>query len=233
MVAYSHEKSLEQRSTHLDLLERMSYEVKDALNSIIGFSNIVKKTCQNKKQLEHISNILSSSEKLLIFTNNMNDVSKVIDKNYQTHKYIFSLKKLLEEVINSFNVIINKKKISVEFSTTELKIQNDNKIASQIFYGLFNHLIKATPESGFIQITTQKIQNEIIININTGTTKSGSKKKYTEISDILSCEKNICSDMDLFLVNKLTLLIGGKISFKTDKNNSYKIKISLPENIGK
>jgi signal transduction histidine kinase len=233
MVVYSQEKSLSQKATHVDLLERMSYEVKDALNSIIGFSKIVKKTCQNKKQLEHIANILNSSEKLLVFTNNMNDVSKVIDENYQTHNYSFSLKKLLEEVINSFNVIINKKKICVKLETSELKIKSDNKVTSQIFYGLFNHLIKATPQNGFIQINAQKIQDEIIINIHTGIIKTGNKKKYTEISDILTYEKNICSDMDLFLVNKLTLLTGGKISFKTDKNNSYKIKISLPENNNK
>lgn len=227
----SQEKNFNSEKAKLELIERMSYEVKTALTSIMGFSNIVQNTCQNKKQLEHIANIINSSRELLDFANNMNDISKLMSGKYNPQIYSFSLQKLIDDVIKSFNLLINKKEISLHLKISECKIKNDNKITSQLLYSLFSHILKTTTQKGFVSITTLEIQDKILIEVKTNFVDFNNSINYEKIEKILECETNLCSQIDLFLIKQLTHIIGGEISFCIDKQQCYQIKILLPLNI--
>lgn len=227
-MAYSQENSLNKENTRLALLERMTFEIKDSLTCIIGFSNIIQKTCQNQKQLENIAKILNSSEELLTFTNNMQNISNLISGKYHTSINSFSIKKTIEDVINSFNDILQKKKVYLHLKLNDSKIQNDNKITSQIFFCLFNHIIKAAPGNGKLTINTDEIADRVLVQISTDFSYCNEANRYNDIKEILACEQDICSQVDLFMIKKLTTLLGGKISFSKEKNG-YNIKLTLPK----
>lgn len=215
-----------------EVLDRISYEVKESLTSIIGFSNIIKKSCidscKNPKQEERLDKILFSSEKLLEFANNISDFSKLITEKYEANSYTFSTGKLLNELLLSFKAITKNKKIRFKLNISEIKIKNDYQLTSQIIYGLFSYLIKLSPEGSLIIVKNAVAKDGILIEIETAIIKSINKEKNQDLNNLLTEVDDYYGNLDFYLINHLITLIEGQIILSDPKENSSKIQIYIP-----
>lgn len=211
-----------------EVLDQISCEVKESLTSIIGFSNIIKSSCLDPKQIEQINNVLISSEKLLEFANNISDFSKLMSGKYEANNYTFSTKKLLNEILLCFESAIKKKAIYFEIDISEVKIKNDYQLTSQIIHSIFNHLIKMSPEDSVIFIKNKAFKNGIVIEINAEAVKSFNNDKIQDINDIANSKDNYNNDLSFCLTNHLINLIDGEITFSNLENNFSKIIIYIP-----
>ena len=214
-----------------EVLDQISYEVKESLNSIIGFSNIIKNSCLDPKQKEQINNVLISSEQLLKLANNISGLSKLISGKYETNSYPFSTEKLLNEIINSFESISQKKEINFKLKISEVKITNDYRLISQIIYSLIHYLTKISTENNSIIIKNTATAEGVLVEIETDITKFINQKKSKDLNDILNAEDNCCENLDFYLTKHLLSLINGQILFSNPTNYSSKIQVYIPSKI--
>lgn len=224
------EKLYDSENFQQELINKISYEFKDSLTSIIGFSEIIKNNCNSEENLHFISNVLTSSEKMLDFINSVSDFSVFTSKNYQKKPIDFCLKELSFEIISSFEAIIKKKNIKIQTTIPYFKIKSDHKIFTHILQGIFNHIIRIAPQNGVIFINIYKIKDKICYEIKTNSIVSLSNKETKEkLTDIMQQQENLCANMDLFFVKKLLNIINSKLLLGKDDNNQAVMKFCIKE----
>lgn len=147
-------------------LANMSHEIRTPLNAIIGFSNLLKTSkeinTQNQKQA---TIIYDSANSLLTIINDILDVSKIENGNFDVSYGKTDLYFLNKQVVELFSKNAYEKHIKLIYNI-------DNKIPSclmtdeirlkQVLSNLISNAIKFTPEKGIIKITIslQKIEDE-------------------------------------------------------------------------
>lgn len=200
-----------------DLMDKVSYEFKDSLTSIIGFSQIIKNNCRNQDQIKLIGNVLTSSERLLTFVNNVASFANFVSEHYQKNSNQFSLSELSCEILSSFDSVVRKKELVLQSEFPDFKIQNDHQIVSQVLYNIFDHILKIAPQNGAIFLKISKLNGEVLYEI-----KTNSLIPFANLN-----ADNICANMDLFFVKNLLEIIDGKIDLCKDENDFAFIKLCL------
>ncbi|HTM94065.1 MAG TPA: histidine kinase dimerization/phospho-acceptor domain-containing protein, partial [Flavisolibacter sp.] len=73
----SEKRSKELANMQEQFLANMSHEIRTPMNSILGFTNLLKRTELNPMQREYVQNIHSAGENLLTLVNDILDLSKI------------------------------------------------------------------------------------------------------------------------------------------------------------
>src|SRR5438309_843676 len=79
-------------------LANMSHEIRTPMNSILGFTNLLRRTELNPAQREYIQNIHSAGENLLTLVNDILDLSKIEAGMMQIEETRFSLRSMISSV---------------------------------------------------------------------------------------------------------------------------------------
>ncbi len=226
----SSKKLYDSEKFQLELIDKVSFEFKDSLTSIIGFSEIIKNNCNNEESLNFIGNVLTSSEKMLELINNISNFSRFVSQNYQKTTDYFCLKELSCEIMSSFDAIIKKKNIKIQANMSDFKIKNDHKIFTQILYSILNHIIRIAPQNGVIFINIYKFKDKICYEIKTNSTVSSiDNKKEENTIDLNEMQENLCVNMDLFFAKKLLNIINSNLLLEQDNNNFATIKFCISD----
>ncbi|PKP19653.1 MAG: hypothetical protein CVU05_10845, partial [Bacteroidetes bacterium HGW-Bacteroidetes-21] len=90
-------------------LKKMSHEFRIPLNSILGMTELMMKTELNQKQFNFMNVVMKSTENLLGILNDILDISKIENNELALQCKSFSLKELIQLVVNTnFYTIQNK-----------------------------------------------------------------------------------------------------------------------------
>jgi CheY-like chemotaxis protein/HPt (histidine-containing phosphotransfer) domain-containing protein/two-component sensor histidine kinase len=79
-------------------LANMSHEIRTPMNSILGFTNLLKRTELNPMQREYVQNIHSAGENLLTLVNDILDLSKIEAGMMSLEETRFSLRSMISSV---------------------------------------------------------------------------------------------------------------------------------------
>jgi PAS domain S-box-containing protein len=133
-------------------LANMSHEIRTPVHAIMGFSDLLKDTFDDReKQQEFIQIIQKSSEDLLHLIGDVIDVAKIEAGEIKVKKKPCNLNALLDELYFTFQAILQQKnkshlslKLSKPTSDVELYIETDLGRLKQIFNNLLSNAIKFT-----------------------------------------------------------------------------------------
>src|SRR5437763_14121504 len=95
-------------------LANMSHEIRTPMNSILGFTNLLRRTELNPAQREYIQNIHSAGENLLTLVNDILDLSKIEAGMMQIEETRFSLNSLVSSIGAMFREKIRQKGLSFD-----------------------------------------------------------------------------------------------------------------------
>lgn len=130
------------------LLLNISHEFKTPLNSIIGFSEILKMRCSNSEDYRCLENISYSSKHLLALIQDFLDVTRsqycqleVVRKNINTREIILN-------IINSFC------SIQIDYTLSDVTLYADEVRFRQVVYNLLSNAIKFNAVGAPIKILT-------------------------------------------------------------------------------
>lgn len=143
----SEKRSKELANMQEQFLANMSHEIRTPMNSILGFTNLLKRTELNPMQREYIQNIHSAGENLLTLVNDILDLSKMEAGMMQMEETRFSLRSMISSVGAMFIEKIREKdlKFNVLIDKDVPDILNGDAVRlTQILVNLISNAVKFT-----------------------------------------------------------------------------------------
>lgn len=145
-----------------------SHELKTPLNSIINFSEYIKKHLQKaefKKRdvlVEQIAQINTSGWHMLDMINNLLDSMKFRDGNVELVKTNFLLNSVVDDILFKYEHALQEIKL-IKLFKTECMLDNDREKVSQIVDNLISNAVKYSKDS--IGIIIKSNETEFVLEI--------------------------------------------------------------------
>jgi two-component system, sensor histidine kinase len=220
-------------------LARMSHEIRNPLNAILGLGKLLSQTELDNKQKELLSSIRSASESLLVVINDILDFSKIEAGKIAIEHVGFDLKKL---ALDALNVLQHK----AEEKMLSLFLEMDKNIApvligdpyriNQVLMNMLSNAVKFT-EEGSVSIKAslgmqskgfQQIQI-VIKDTGIGINEDYLKHLFDEFSqeDGSVARKFGGTGLGMSISKQLVDLMGGTLNVESKKNEGTMVTINL------
>jgi signal transduction histidine kinase/CheY-like chemotaxis protein len=157
----SEKRSKELANMQEQFLANMSHEIRTPMNSILGFTNLLKRTELNPMQREYIQNIHSAGENLLTLVNDILDLSKIEAGMMSMEETRFSLRSMVSSVGAMFIEKIREKdlKFNVHIDKDVPDILSGDAVRlTQILVNLISNAVKFT-DKGEISVYVQLLSS--------------------------------------------------------------------------
>lgn len=215
------------------LITKVSHEFKTPLNSIIGFSELLKSKTTDDKNIEYINNILTSSNYMMELVQNIIDVTKSQYKPLDLSYSIFNSKEVIETIIDCFNLK------TINYTLIDKTICADYTRFKQLVYNLISNAVKYSRQDMPIEIITYMEDSFFCFEIKDygeGISEKNIDKIFdffTQVSDDLY-KKQRGSGIGLSLCKVICEAHKGNIAVKSKKEKgsvfTFKIPIDKPNN---
>lgn len=203
----------------------MAHEIRNPLNSIALFSQLLKEGLDDHESLEYIDKILKEVDRVDATLIKLLDTAKrpkfaLTDVNLET---------VLHNALESFKPQTTSQGIKVEFSTNSLTadLKADPAELGQIFTNLFLNAIHEMPYGGILQVDMKTEHGFAVITIS-DTGKGISKEHLPNIFDPFFTTKSSGTGMGLSVVMRIVNNYNGRIEVTRTGETGTTFLIRLP-----
>lgn len=219
------------------LIATVSHDLKTPLNTIMGYSELLGNSDLSSKQVHFAKTIKSSSEYISQLVKDLLDLTQLEAGKIALENTSFSLPKLLSEIAKNMQSVYPNKEIDLQFEFDEKLNQNiisDSFRIKQISSNIIGNAYKFT-ENGFIKISAKinSPQNTIVISVqDSGIGIETNQQElifeeFTQAHDGIE-KKYGGTGLGLAISRKLTEILGGKLSLKSELEKGSEFIIELP-----
>jgi len=219
-------------------LSNMSHEIRTPLQSIIGYSEIIRK--QEHPQKKDIEAIYHSSGHLLQIVNEVLDYNRIISGKFTFSDKSFDITGLLNEVVSVMRAQAEKKSLQLktEFDLHELKyVEGDPFRLKQILYNLLGNAIKFTAKGEVTLSAFYKRQGDLlhftfmVKDTGVGLTELESQQVFNEFEQVNTIENEEINKagagLGLTIVKSLIEQQGGRVYVKSKKGEGSVFTVYL------
>ncbi len=150
-----------------NLFNNMSHELRNPLNSILGFSQVLLEKYfgpLNTKQEQYIKDIHESGQDLLALINDILDLTRPDNENNDLHLGYVNIGELIRASLNFIRQKAFMHNIDINFSVQEdlntLPMNLDKRKMKQILFNLFSHALSLTPDGGQMGVIAERFMVE-------------------------------------------------------------------------
>lgn len=219
----------------IQFLASISHEYKTPLNSIIGFSDILKDRLDDTDEFKYIDNISKSAKFLLSLIQDILDMSRAEISKLELNKETFRTKEIIEDISYSFDEIVKSKNLHFSYTIVDVQISADLRRFKQLIYNLISNAVKFNKINGKITIVSYLDEkNDFVFEIKD--TGDGIRKKdYDTIFSFFSqvnrsiLKRQQGSGIGLALCKKIVEAHGGEIGFKSRLNSGSTFWFTIPQ----
>ena len=209
-----------------DFLANMSHEIRTPLNAITGFLEQLKKTSLDRNQRFYVQTVESSSDHLLSIVNDILDLSKIASGKLEMEQQPFSVKKVVQTVVDVLRVQAQEKEITISReidSALDGLLEGDAHRLRQVLFNLIGNAVKFTEQGGvFIQVLAQETTEEnVLVRFVVKDTGIGiAKNKLEYVFGAFNQDQSVAkrfggTGLGLSICKKLVELQGGTISVES------------------
>lgn len=216
-----------------EFLAKVSHEMRTPLTPIIGYSRILKDldnlTADTANKLEIIHN---SGVKLLNFTNELLDFSKIISGKVDLNYENFDLASLFNDIYHEYKDLADEKKLNFKIDIDKsITIYSDRMKIYEISKNIIHNAIKYT-NKGFVYVEVELKDLSLKINVHdsgVGIAEENLDYIFQSFAQISKHSNGI--GLGLSIVHKLLDTLGGTIEVNSKIGIGTTFKVSIPINI--
>ena len=231
------DKANEEKSRFLAM---MSHEIRNPLNSILGYTELISSEKINKKVKKYTKNLSSAGKNLKVIVDDILDLSRIEAGKLALVYEPVSLKKLVNNCKNDFKHLKSNKDVALIFSTSKKVpkfVLADVVRLQQILANLINNAIKFTNKGSIntsLEVTSETENEVTIIFEVTDTGRGMSEEQCLKIFE--EYQQNKLNDhrvlkgagLGLAIVNRLVKAMRGKVSVSSKLNTGTSFFVEIP-----
>jgi signal transduction histidine kinase len=222
-------------------LQNMSHEIRTPMNAIMGFSDLLVNSFDNKVKFKKYSEIIGQRcNDLLAIINDILDIAKIESMQLSINNNEFYLSELFDELSSFFSEY--QKRIGKEHITLNIKTlcdQSENVIITdmvklkQIFVNLITNAFKFT-NSGSIEVGCKYDKNNKLVfyvsDTGIGIPVDKQKLVFERFVQLQQDSKKIIggTGLGLSIVKGLLDLLGGEIFLESEPNKGSTFSFTIP-----
>lgn len=222
-------------------LASMSHELRTPMNSIIGFTSLLKQGLTgpiNEEQKHQLGIVQSSARHLLTLINDLLDVSRIESGRADLQRAEFEFAEVAEEVVRIMLPLAGQKGLSITADTqpSSIRMTSDRKRNFQVLLNLVNNAVKFT-EHGSVTVTVRVADGNLTVAVRD--TGIGIKAEHLAMlfeafRQVDGSAKKVYegTGLGLYLCRKLLGLMGGAIRAESSYGEgscfAYTVPLELP-----
>lgn len=231
------DKANEEKSRFLAM---MSHEIRNPLNSILGYAELISSEDLNDIVTQHIKNLSSAGKNLKVIVDDILDLSRIEAGKLELISEQISIKEIIHNCENDFKYQQKNDNVNLSFAIFDEVpefLLGDSVRIHQILANLIGNAIKFT-ETGTIETkvkVTSKNDKEVKILLSVSDTGRGMSKD--QIGKIFQeYQQNQINDnrvkggvgLGLAIVNRLVKAMKGKISVESELGKGTTFFVEIP-----
>jgi two-component system CheB/CheR fusion protein len=225
-----------------EFLSILSHELRNPLNSLVGWTQLLRTQKVDKKRLAHGLEAIEKSAKLQTqLIDDLLDISRVTSGKLRLNAYVMELAPVIRAAIEVVRVSAEAKQIQLEsrLDPAPKQIFGDPIRIQQIVWNLLSNAIKFTPAQGRVEITLEYIDSMAQIQVSdTGKGISADFLPYVydrfRQADSTLTRQNTGLGLGLTIVRHLVELHGGTVdaeSLGEGQGATFTVRLPLQSKI--
>ncbi|MCW8853699.1 MAG: ATP-binding protein [Gammaproteobacteria bacterium] len=215
-------------------LARMSHELRTPMNSILGFSQLLKLDLKNETHKDNCQEILNAGHHLLDLINEILDLEEIENGNMTCQFDFIDIDTIINESITLVKPLTQQNNTSMaEYIGCQQQIFADQKKTRQILINLISNAIKYNSINGMVEIKTTIIDHDTLrISISDsgeGLSIDQQNRLFQPFERLDKNEKGIDGlGIGLVISKKLVELMNGSIGIISEPGKGSTFWVNLP-----
>jgi signal transduction histidine kinase len=219
-----------------EFLSTMSHELRDPLNSIIGFSEVLL-AAENltEKQHRYSGNIMTSGQRLMALINDILELAKLEAGKMRLHPETLNVAQACEHATALIRPQADKKNIDLRVvadANGPAARQDPGKV-HQILTNLLSNAVKFTPEGGWVTLKAACDGNDLVLTVSdTGVGIAPEEQdlifeKFRQAANPMTREQG-GTGLGLSIVRELAKLLGGDVTVHSElgRGSTFTVRIA-------
>ena len=220
-----------------EFLANMSHELRTPMNSIIGFTRIVRKKSADilpKRQLENLERVEISADRLLALINDILDLSKIEAGKMRVNTAPVDLGQLADTCLATVAPLVKKDRVRLVKCVPDglPELLSDPEKLTQILINLLSNAIKFT-EEGEVRLSAAAENGTLSIVVSDtgiGIPPDALEYIFDEFRQVDGSSTRVHggTGLGLSITKKLTHLLGGRIEVHSVQGQGSTFTVALP-----
>jgi signal transduction histidine kinase len=245
---YRVEQALRERNQALETASRLksefianvSYELRTPLNTIIGFSEILKNEYfgkLNARQREYSDGTLEASQALLLLINDIIDLATIEAGYMALDLETVDVHAMLVSVMSLTRERARNRDLTLKFDCPPNigTLYADQRRLRQAMFNLISNSIKFTPPGGTITVAARRHDGNVLLSVadtGVGVAKEDQERVFEKfVRGQSSVVRQSGAGLGLSLVKSFIELHGGKVEMKSASNVGTEVICYLPTQV--
>jgi signal transduction histidine kinase len=227
------EESEKANNAKSKFLAAASHDLRQPLYALSLFTSVLEETIQDSKGIKVVGQINASVNSLTNLFDKLLDISQLDAGVIRVNKQDFSLRKMFNTLMQSFNPLAIQKGLTIEWPQDYLEVHSEPELLEQTLRNYLSNAIKYTPQ-GVIKVSCD--DNDGLITITVSDTGIGISEQtldniYEEFYQVdnIEREREKGLGLGLSIVQRTAKLLGHDIAVSSIPGEGSAFSISVEQ----